>query len=98
MSGRQCITGRQPFWPGARGSHPPGNGPVGRSPEWSNPERWVWAPPLLSHSSVVYGVNPTDPLTFGVVSMLLLTIAFVACAVPGWRAAVVDPLVALRYE
>lgn len=46
----------------------------------------------------LYGVSVTDPLTLGVISSLLLLIAFVACWIPARRAASVDPLVALRDE
>jgi ABC-type lipoprotein release transport system permease subunit len=49
-------------------------------------------------TSLVYEVSVTDPLTFLVVPLLLITVAFVAGLIPARRAARVDPLVALRYE
>jgi predicted permease len=51
---------------------------------------------LLSH--MLFGIKPTDPVTFLTVAMLLCTIALLACYVPAHRAMRVDPTVALRYE
>src|SRR5713101_6415526 len=53
---------------------------------------------LESLTTMLYGVQPRDPLTYGVAAALLSAVALLACFIPAWRSARVDPLVALRYE
>jgi ABC-type antimicrobial peptide transport system permease subunit len=47
---------------------------------------------------VLYGISPADPLSLGVVVLVLLTTAAAACYLPARRAAALDPTIALRHE
>jgi putative ABC transport system permease protein len=49
-------------------------------------------------SSLLYGVRPTDALTFVAVSLLLVSVAILGSYIPARRATKVDPMVALRHE
>lgn len=48
--------------------------------------------------SLLYEVNPRDPMTFAVVTLLLVVVALAAAFIPARRAARVDPVLALRAE
>ena len=49
-------------------------------------------------SGFLYGIGAADPITFGAITVLITTTAFVACYVPARRASHIDPLVALRED
>jgi putative ABC transport system permease protein len=48
--------------------------------------------------AILYGVSPTDPATFGIVTLVLAGTAVLACLLPARRATRVEPLIALRCE
>jgi len=52
--------------------------------------RWI--------EGLLFGVTATDPTTIAAGVAMLITVAFVACTVPAWRATRVDPTQALRAE
>jgi len=49
-------------------------------------------------ADMLFGIQPTDPATFSIVTLTMIGVAVLACVVPGWRATNVDPAIALRHD
>jgi ABC-type antimicrobial peptide transport system permease subunit len=49
-------------------------------------------------SSLLYGVEPRDPVTLAIAAALLILVSLIACYVPARRASRIDPILALRTE
>jgi len=47
---------------------------------------------------LLFGVSATDPLTFGGIALVLLTVSLLACWIPARRATQIDPLISLKSE
>jgi ABC-type lipoprotein release transport system permease subunit len=59
-------------------------------------EHWIYTVRLVA--SLLYGLTPDDPLTIAAATILLVVAAALASLIPARRAAMVDPIVVLRYE
>ena len=47
---------------------------------------------------LLFGVSPTDPLTFAAIPLVLLAVAVLASAIPAWQATCLDPVASIRSE
>jgi putative ABC transport system permease protein len=47
---------------------------------------------------MLYGIGPTDPISLSLVALALLLAAALACYLPARRAAMLDPMIALRHK
>jgi len=48
--------------------------------------------------SLLFQITSTDPLTYSAVTLILVTVALLACCIPARRAMRVEPMAALRYQ
>lgn len=53
---------------------------------------------ISSASSLLFGVKPTDIVTFAAVIVIVTLVSLLACYIPAYRASRVDPMIAMRYE
>ena len=49
-------------------------------------------------TSLLYGVSPTDAVSFSAALALVMTIVLIASLIPAWRASRIDPIAALRHR
>jgi putative ABC transport system permease protein len=56
----------------------------------------IWASRALI--TLLFGISPLDLTTYGAVTAMLLGVSLIACSIPAWRAASVDPAITLRAE
>jgi ABC-type antimicrobial peptide transport system permease subunit len=49
-------------------------------------------------TSLLYGISPADPISYGLVILIVTAVSLMACWLPAHRATRIDPMEALRYE